>query len=169
MDLFFNGPLEGLHVYLWVAAICTGVGVHVARLSERSLAAVVEGASVLVVAIAGFIGMTSAAIHLGWPGPIAQSIGWAPSPFQTEVAFANLALGSIAAGSLRWRAWQVPAIVGKTIFMWGAALTHVRSWLEHGNTAYNNTGPILWWDIFLPVAMIGLYAWHRRLGVTGTL
>ena len=82
-------------------------------------------------------------------------------PFQTEVGFANFAIGIVGFACFwRYDFW-LPAVTAKSVFTWGAGLTHVLDIVRTGNVASNNVGPILAWDFFLPVVMITLYILAR--------
>ncbi len=86
---------------------------------------------------------------------VAKSIGWAPSPFQHEIAGANLGigLGAVAASYLgvpaAWAMWFMAAA-----YLWSAAAVHVSDMLRRGNLAINNAGPIFWWDILTPLTLL---------------
>jgi hypothetical protein len=78
-----------------------------------------------------------------------------------EVGFANGAIGLVGFACFwRYDFW-LPAIVAKSVFAWGAGLTHVLDGIKTGNVATNNVGPILAWDFLLPVVMIALYVLAR--------
>ena len=93
-----------------------------------------------------------------------QSIGWAPSPFQKEIAGANLGigLGAVAASML-----GAPAAWAMTImaagFLWSAAAVHVSDMVRRKNFAINNAGPIFWWDILTPLTLFILLSAARCL------
>jgi hypothetical protein len=115
-----------------------------------------------VLSVSGAIGMFNVAMHTVFASDVAASIGWPPgNPFQTEVGFANLAIGIVGFACFwRYDFW-LPAIAAKSVFAWGAGLTHVQDIVETGNLASNNTGPILAWDFLLPVVIITLYLLAR--------
>jgi hypothetical protein len=101
--------------------------------------------------------------HAVFAEHVAQSIGWAPSPFQKEVAGANLGigLGAIAASVLGPEAaWAMTFMAAG--FLWSAAATHIADMVRSKNFAINNAGPIFWWDILTPLTLlIGLLLLHR--------
>ncbi len=72
---------------------------------------------------------------------VAESIGWpAGSPFQLEVAFANLilgVLGIVAAG--RRDGFREATVVAVTVFGLGATIVHIIDIVETGNLAPGNT------------------------------
>ena len=72
---------------------------------------------------------------------VADSIGWpAGSPFQLEVAFANLALGTLAILAMNRRdGFRDATVIAVAIFAGGATITHVKDIVETGNLAAGNT------------------------------
>lgn len=72
---------------------------------------------------------------------VAESIGWpAGSPFQLEIAFANLSigvLGMVAVG--RRDGFREATVIAVTIFGVGATIVHIMDILETGNLAPGNT------------------------------
>lgn len=91
---------------------------------------------------------------------VAKSIGWQTSPFQKEIAGANLGigLGAIAAStggpSAAWTMFFMAAA-----FLWSAAAVHVIDMRQRKNFAINNAGPIFWWDIITPITILLLLLW----------
>jgi hypothetical protein len=107
--------------------------------------------------VGAFLFMTSTP-HLLMPGPVARSIGWAPSPFQWELGSAALGMaiaGVMAAGQPR--AFSLAVIIVFTTFLWGAAIGHVREMVARRNFAGGNAGPIFFYDVLAPAALIWLY------------
>jgi hypothetical protein len=56
---------------------------------------------------------------------------------------------------------RVAAIVGPTMFLWGAAIGHIRDMLATGNMAPGNAGVIFYSDILLPLVGFALL-WFKR-------
>lgn len=103
--------------------------------------------------IFGFMGHSMRAAE------IAKFIGWrAGSPFQLEVAVANLAFGvlGILCYWLRGNFW-LATIIGTTVFGWGAAYVHIMDIINRNNLKPGNAGLVLYLDIIMPIVMIGLY------------
>ncbi|MFK8849784.1 DUF6790 family protein [Streptomyces sp. Ac-502] len=103
---------------------------------------------------------------LAFPEGMADTIGFAHSPFQFEIAFANLALAVLgfrsASASPRER---LTSGLAAAAFLWGAAIGHVYQWFANGDHAAGNTGGILANDILIPAVMIALAARDvRRTG-----
>ena len=95
---------------------------------------------------------------------IARSIGWQPgSPFQFEVAVANLAFGVLGLLCLQFRdGFWTATIVGYGVFLEGAAYGHIREIIEAGNLAVNNAGPVLAIDVLFPLFLLALLIVSRR-------
>jgi hypothetical protein len=91
-------------------------------------------------------------MHVFFGELAASFIGWADSPFQAEVGYASL--GFAAVGLLAFKnslGVRLAAILGPSLFFWGAAVGHIRQIVEAGNYAPGNAGLMLYSDIFLPV------------------
>ncbi len=90
---------------------------------------------------------------------VAAYIGWpAGNPFQKEVAFTNLAIGSCGLLCFFFRdEFWLATIVFTSIFLLGAFSVHVKSQLEHGNRNSGNAGPVFFADIIIPIVLWALY------------
>jgi hypothetical protein len=101
--------------------------------------------------------------HAFMPVQVAQSIGWATgSPFQTEVAFANLAIGilGILCYFFRDNFWVATVIVS-SIFLLGAAYVHVINIINYSNHSAGNAGTIFFMDIIGPVIIVVLLILYK--------
>lgn len=107
-----------------------------------------------------FVGHTLGADH------IARSIGWQPgSPFQYEVAAANLAFGVLGLLCLKFRdGFWTATIVGYGIFLEGAACVHIREIVKARNLAVNNAGPVLFIDVLFPLFLLALLLLSKSAG-----
>jgi hypothetical protein len=104
-------------------------------------------------------------LHTFFGAMTARFIGWADSPFQAEVGFASL--GFAAVGFLAcWRSFdlRLAAIVGPTLFLWGAAGGHIYQIFHAANFAPGNAGVILYTDILIPVFGLALLWLQYRYG-----
>lgn len=74
----------------------------------------------------------------------ARYIGWQESPFQTEVGFADLAMGVMAIFSF-WQglAFKSAVVSYVTVFSLGVGWGHVRDRIRNGNSAKGNFGVLL--------------------------
>ncbi|MGA4543525.1 DUF6790 family protein [Uniformispora flossi] len=113
----------------------------------------------------GSLWMTAA--FLVGPDAMAEAIGFTRSPFQFEIAFANLGLavmGFRAASRSSTPRERIITGLGAGMFLWGAAVGHVHQWFAHGDHQPGNTGGVLATDILIPAVLI-LLAWReQRLG-----
>ena len=111
---------------------------------------------VLFVGISGIMGFIG---HVFMPDRIAKAIGWASgSPFQFEVAMADLAFGilGIMCIWLKGHFWTATGI-GSSIFFLGAAYGHSKALLVENNTAVYNSGPVLYiGDMLVPLIVLSL-------------
>jgi hypothetical protein len=114
------------------------------------------------VGIAGLLGFYAHAFHAD---ATAEIIGWPPgSPFQFEVAVANLAFGVLGLLCVRFRGgFWAATIVGFAVFLEGAAFGHIRDIIQHQNYAPGNAGVILYWDVLVPLAQLILLLAYLRL------
>jgi hypothetical protein len=105
----------------------------------------------------GLPSLWAALSHAAFSERVAASIGWAPSPFQKEIAGANLGigLGALVASALGPEAaWAMTVMAAG--FLWSAASVHVADMVRRRNFAINNAGPIFWWDILTPLTLFVL-------------
>jgi hypothetical protein len=110
----------------------------------------------------GFSFLYNFVFHVFFGALAASFIGWADSPLQAEVGYASL--GFAAVGLLAFRSncmVRVAAILGPTMFLWGAAIGHICDMLATGNMAPGNAGVIFYSDILLPLIGFALL-WFKR-------
>lgn len=114
----------------------------------------------------GLMGLWGAVGHLIFPARAAAAIGWAPSPFQTEVGMANLGLGVAGVIAAIWPDWGFRAGVAVVTagFLGGAAANHMVLIVQTGNMAAGNAGPILYTDLITPLLLLVLLALTYRSG-----
>jgi hypothetical protein len=166
--------IPGWQVYAWILAIVLPAAIHLGATRTRDRSERFEVLLLYVLGVSGAIGMFNVVTHTVFASDVAASIGWpADNPFQTEVGFANFAIGIVGFACFwRYDFW-LPAAIAKSAFAWGAGLTHVIDINRSGNLASNNAGPILAWDFLLPVVIIALYILARpardRVAITPAL
>lgn len=79
-------------------------------------------------------------------------IGWAWSPFEYEVAIANLGMGLLGLGAFHASAgFRKATALFITCFGWGAAVGHAYQMMTAHNFAPGNAGIIFYTDIFIPI------------------
>ncbi|MEC3978225.1 DUF6790 family protein [Amycolatopsis sp. H20-H5] len=98
------------------------------------------------------------------PDAMATTIGFTQTPFEFEIAFANLGLAIMgfraASASARER---VTIGLGAGMFLWGAIIGHLYQWIANGDHAPGNTGGVLIADLLFPAVMIILARSSQRL------
>lgn len=108
----------------------------------------------------GLQGLFAFCGHFFTPDQVAEGIGWPKgNPFQTEIAFTNLSYGilGILAIWLQGDFW-LATIIGKAIFVWGAGYVHIIDLKKSKNISPLNAGPVLYFDLLLPLIYFGLYS-----------
>jgi hypothetical protein len=151
--------------YLYLAAVAVGTYLHL-RLGKRPVPAGRFVEVLLLYLLVFFVGVGGLMSFLGHTfkaGEIALKIGWQPSPFQFEVAVANLAFGILGIMCI-WqpRGFRTVTGIGYGIFLLGCAYGHLRDLTLHGNLAPYNVGPVLWLYDLAILLVILLLLWARR-------
>ncbi|OGT36937.1 MAG: hypothetical protein A3F11_09175 [Gammaproteobacteria bacterium RIFCSPHIGHO2_12_FULL_37_14] len=103
----------------------------------------------------GFTALYAFAMHAFFPIYTASIIGWQNSPFQFEVAAANLGFGMI--GVLSFRAsygFRLATVIGNTFWLWGDAVGHLYQILMSRDLTVGNAGTWFWMDIIIPLVLI---------------
>ncbi|GAA1983787.1 DUF6790 family protein [Kitasatospora viridis] len=103
---------------------------------------------------------------LAVPDGMATAIGFTRTPFEFEIAFANLglaAMGFRAASRSATARERITIGLGIGMFLWGAVIGHLYQWFAHGDHAPGNTGGVLVCDVLFPAVMIALARRSQRL------
>ena len=163
MQVFYE--ISGLNVYIQIVVTIISISVHLynTRNKERK-ESVIEIISIYTIGLAGWFGIMSGLFgHIIYADQVAAGIGWpVNSGFQMELGFASIGIGIVGFLSFWNRAYWLPFIIMKIIFMWGAGYTHILHMIQHNNFSPSNTGIILYWDFLLPILMIVLYFLYQR-------
>jgi hypothetical protein len=156
--------MDGGHVWVGLAIMFVSTGIHVVMVRNRSWRLAAELLLMYSMGVAGFKAIFGGfAMHYFFADVMARSIGWATgSPFQTEVAFFNLAVGVLGALTFFRKDFWLPFIIVSSVMGWGAGTVHLVELLTKGNVTGNNAGPILYADFLMPVLRVALYAMYRR-------
>jgi len=120
----------------------------------------------LLVITVGLGGIMSFVGHTVFAERTAESIGWASgSPFQTEVAVANLSIASLGILSYWFRGtFWIAAVIGKSVWELGDAVVHIQQMLTANNYSPNNAGVALYADVLTPVILLALLIYYQRAG-----
>lgn len=156
--------MDGGHVIVGLSIILISTGLHFSLVKEKNWVLAAELLLMYSMGVSGFKGIFGGFVmHYFFAEEMARSIGWASgNPFQTEVAFFNLAVGILGALTFFRRDFWLPFIVVSTVMSWGAGFVHLADIFERGNFAGNNAGPILYADFLMPILRIGLYIIYRK-------
>lgn len=104
----------------------------------------------------GFGFLWAGIFHAFFQPTAAASIGWSPSPFEWELAWAEFGIAAMALWS-PWRSndFRLPVTIVFAVFSFGAAFQHIHQIACCGNLAPGNAGPILWiGDMALPAFLL---------------
>jgi hypothetical protein len=116
----------------------------------------------------GFMGILSFYAHTHMSEDIAKAIGWPPgSPFQYEVAMADLAFGMLGLLSMWFRGlFWCATVLGSSIFLLGDFFVHMNEYLL-GDYAPYNIGVFVWLgDLIIPLLTLSLliyYIYSRKI------
>jgi hypothetical protein len=139
--------------------------VIISQQKPRTRGKVFEVTAMVTFGIGGFSSIVNFIMHYFFSDMVAISIGWPPgSPFQKEVAGANLALGVIGFLGFWRRDFWLPYIIAKTSFLWVAGITHVTDLNLNQNMAAGNAGLTLYMDFLWPLIYFLLYWLAARYG-----
>ena len=157
--LLENFPLTSLALGFFASAISLGRTHH-----PWTASVVVEAIfSYFILFSIAFSYFYNFVVHVFFGEMTARFIGWANSPFQTEVGFASLGFAVI--GLLAFRGsfdMRLAAVVGTACFLLGAAGGHILQIATSDNLAPGNAGVVLYTDILLPVlGLVLLWLAHR--------
>ena len=151
---------------LYMLAIGLGTLVHVyAAGRPRSAERVIEVALLYLLVIgAGVSGLLSFVAHAFAAAETARSIGWEPgSPFQFEVAVADLSYGVLGLMCIRWRgSFWLATGVAMSVFYLGCNYGHLYEAFVNGDRAPNNYGVINLFEVAWPAAVLILLVPYMR-------
>lgn len=120
-------------------------------------------AYMLLIAV-GFNGLYNFVMHAFYGSTIAAFMGWAQSPFQAEVAMANLALGVL--GCLAFRAdygFRLATVIAIVIFEVGAALVQFIHYYPQINQLPANIGSVVCANLLISFTVLLLTYRYRKL------
>lgn len=144
-------------LYLFILALAGG-GLTVVFRRVKGVACLDVLAGWLLAGCIGLGGLYAFMGHAFIPAKVAESIGWPTSPFQWEIAMANLALGVLGVMCIWFRGrFRLATAISANVYLLGCAAGHVRQMITAGDFAVNNAGPILWvGDLAVPLLTLVL-------------
>lgn len=150
---------------LYAVAIALGAVIHIYATGARSTERVIEIALLYLLAVgAGAAGLLAFAAHAFAAAETARSIGWPPgSPFQFEVAVADLSYGIVGLLCMRWRGpfWLATGVAVSTFYL-GCNYGHLWHAFLKDDYAPNNYGVINLFEIAWPAAVLILLVPYMR-------
>ncbi len=103
-------------------------------------------------------------MHVFFGDLTAQFIGWAPSPFQTEVGFASLGFAVVAFLACRGSfGLRLAAVLAPACFLLGAAVGHLDQMLRAGNFSPGNAGTVFYTDLLIPILGFVFLGLQKRM------
>ena len=96
---------------------------------------------------------------------MAASLGWpAGNSFQSLVAVANLSIGTLGVLSYWMRGdFWVAAVIAFSVWWLGAGVVHIKDIIVSANYAPSNAGLTPVMNILVPVVLIGLLTYCKRV------
>ncbi len=165
--------MDFVYIFLFLTLVVAILYILFSKMTNKALnnMRIVEIFLISFLVISVGIGSVWAFIgHVFLTSQVAASIGWAVSPFQLEVAFANLAIGvlGILCFWIRDNFWTATVIVS-SIFLLGNAYGHIVNMVLFANNAPGNSGSVLYMDILGPIILIVLLIAYKRMGKNSKL
>lgn len=148
-----------MFVFVFLAAALIGAAVQLfvqkePRTRDRVLYVVARWWLGIAIGATGIFAWSG---HTFQAAEVAESIGFPPdNPFQWEVAWANAAVGVIGLACFWRRDFWWPTAIAAAVYLWGAAWGHIYQAVEHNNHKANNSGPVLYADILVPLIALAL-------------
>lgn len=103
----------------------------------------------------GVTGLYAFTMHAFFPEMSAAAIGWKTSPFQYEVAIANLAIGVLGVFSFRESyGFRLATVVAATFWLWGDGIGHIYQMATQSNFSSGNAGSWFWMDVIIPIVLM---------------
>lgn len=103
----------------------------------------------------GFTGIYTFIMHAFFPEMTAANIGWTVSPFQYEVAMADLTVGVLGIISFNSSlGFRFATTIASITWLWGDAVGHIRQMIINQNFAPGNAGSWFWTDLIVPLILL---------------
>ncbi|AXA33438.1 DUF6790 family protein [Francisella adeliensis] len=164
IDMIITFFLSDVSLWTFVLALVLAF-IHIRTLTHKNpLRAINLYLSYIFFLAVGMFGIWGFIMHCWFPNIAAGFIGWKNSPFQWEVGVANLAFG--LAGLFACKAsigFQKSTVLFFAVFLWGAALGHIKQMINLHNFNSGNAGAIFWTDLIVPMILIILVYRKQRL------
>jgi uncharacterized protein DUF6790 len=159
-----------LQVFFAVLAL-VAASIHLAMSPKRRSSAFEAVGTYLVYLFffyVGVMGLFTAYYHVFLPVEASARIGWVTSPYEYEVGMADLTIGVLGVLCVFFRGefWLATAIAD-AVWLLGDAIGHVRDLRLRSNHAEYNAGTFLIFEFVVPILILALVFYHRRLNRRG--
>lgn len=161
---FIRFALSNFTLTLLIIGLIAAAISYAAKPAPRTRAQLVESLfSYFLLFSIGVSYLYNFVMHVFFGEMTARFIGWADSPFQTEVGFASLGFAIVGLLAFRGdRGMRLAAVIGPSMFSLGAAGVHIHQMVATHNFAPGNAGIVFWTDIFVPVIGFTLLYLQKR-------
>jgi uncharacterized membrane protein len=157
-----------LQVFFAVMAL-VAASVHLMLSSKRRSGAVSIVRTYLLYLLfiyVGLMGLFTAYYHVFRPVEASASIGWSTSPYEYEVGMADLTVGVLGVLCLVFgEGFRSATAIAEAVWLLGDAVGHMKQMVANNNHAEYNSGIFLIFELAMPVLILGLVFYHRRLSL----
>lgn len=137
--------------------------IHISRTKKRTSAKLAEiFLMYLIFFNIGVQGVFAFMGHAFMAGQIAREIGWPiGSPFQFEVAVANLGMGVAGLLGIFWKkTYWLAVLIMSSVFIFGAAYGHFVQMAKGDMSPYNSGIFLYVGDIIIPTIIVIVAIWY---------
>lgn len=137
--------------------------IHISRTKKRTSAKLAEiFLMYLIFFNIGVQGVFAFMGHAFMANQIAREIGWPiGSPFQFEVAVANLGMGVAGLLGIFWRkTYWLAVLIMSSVFIFGAAYGHFVQMAKGDMSPYNSGIFLYFGDIIIPTIIVIVAIWY---------
>lgn len=134
--------IPGLSLYITIFSIAIFYIVSYCRLKkeDRRCPKYLEIILIATVGINGIEAIIWGALQMMAAREFSKEMDVNDLILQIQVAFAYISVGIVNVPVLFNQDFMLPAIMSKSTFSWGVAISHIYDWLENDNTSTNTIG-----------------------------
>jgi hypothetical protein len=149
-------------IYLVIALVSAFIRVIIIKRDTTGLEKVRIFLLYLIVMCIGVQGILAFYAHAFMADFVAEQIGWAPgSPFQFEMAIANLSYGILGFMCIRFKGnFWIAVVTGNLILLLGAAYGHFVQMAKGDHSPYNSGIFLYVGDIIIPIVIFILMIYY---------
>jgi hypothetical protein len=103
----------------------------------------------------GLTGLYVAFFQVFYPDIVADMLGWHLSPFQFQLAAANIGFGMVGLFSLKASySFRLAAVLANVCWMWGDVLSQLYQFFMFQNYSIGNVGTWFWMSLVIPFILL---------------